>query len=351
MNLERPDLTYVPAEVVAYIEALEMALLQARNGERPSRAAAAVTEPDQVELSEPPTTINLITVSRSGVAKRTPRHFYSRQRRSGMGVFDLETPEDDPPALLTLVDESQFLLLFTTAGRAFRLPATALPEAAVRARGHSLPEKLPFRLGSDERLAAVLPDQAGPYLILASQQGWVRRIRSSYFGPRMMDGISFHDVKEGGPLTAACWSDGTGDLFMVTEQGLAIRFNEAQVPSRGCRGLRVTPDDAVVAVTAVSETSGVFLLSHDGKGTIRLMSGFSANKAPGAGGKVAIKTDRLVSAFTVAESDDIFAISRLGKVIRFAANEIPAKEGVVQGVHCLTLRADEAVAAVRASLP
>jgi hypothetical protein len=30
----------------------------------------------------------------------------------------------------------------------------------------------------------------------------------------------------------------------------------------------------------------------------------------------------------------------LGKMIRFQAAEVPAKEGVVQGVNCMTLRAD-----------
>ena len=34
--------------------------------------------------------------------KRTYRHLYLRQRRSGMGIFDLDTPEEDPPTLLTL---------------------------------------------------------------------------------------------------------------------------------------------------------------------------------------------------------------------------------------------------------
>jgi hypothetical protein len=33
----------------------------------------------------------------------------------------------------------------------------------------------------------------------------------------------------------------------------------------------------------------------------------------------------------------------LGKIIRFRANEVPPKEGPVQGVNCMTLRSDEAV--------
>ncbi len=85
---------------------------------------------------------------------------------------------------------------------------------------------------------------------------------------------------------------------------------------------------------------GVFLLTADGKGTIRLLPGFTANKSPGTGGKVAMKTEALIGATAVDNQQDIFVISQLGKIIRFQAAEVPAKEGVVQGVNCMGLRAD-----------
>ena len=91
-------------------------------------------------------------------------------------------------------------------------------------------------------------------------------------------------------------------------------------------------------------------MGDDGRGTIRLMAGFSQNKAPGAGGKQVMKADRLVGIGAVNDGDDIFAISRLGKIIRFRADEIPAKEGVVQGVACMALRSDETTAITIARL-
>jgi DNA gyrase subunit A len=94
----------------------------------------------------------------------------------------------------------------------------------------------------------------------------------------------------------------------------------------------------------------VFLLGDDGKGTIRHMSGFRSNKSPGAGGKVALKADKLVAALSVKDQDDIFIISKLSKIIRFQAVEIPVKEGTVQGVICMSLRADACSGAVVAGL-
>jgi len=336
MTGDRPDLTGTAPAVRAYIEALEAELAELRGRPAPPRAAAL---PD-----EAPTTANIVTVSAHGAAKRTPRYLYGRQRRGGMGVFDLDTADDDPPALLAHVDESESLLLFTSDGRAFRLPARALPESPVRARGVALADKVSLRPG--ERVIGALAEGGGQFVILLSQRGWVRRVRASYLGQSLIAGTSFHDLKEGGPLVAACWTTGGDDLFLASREGKAIRFLETQVPARGCLGIRLDVADAAVAATAVAANSGVFLLGSDGQGTVRLMSGFAANKGPGAAGKVAMKTDRLVGATTAGPGDELFVISRLGKLIRFAADEVPAKEGVVQGVVCMTLRADETVAVV-----
>jgi DNA gyrase/topoisomerase IV subunit A len=59
-----------------------------------------------------------------------------------------------------------------------------------------------------------------------------------------------------------------------------------------------------------------------------------------------MRSDCLIGATTVDESDDFFIISRLSKIIRSRAAEIPAKEDAVQGVNCMALRADETVAVI-----
>ena len=92
----------------------------------------------------------------------------------------------------------------------------------------------------------------------------------------------------------------------------------------------------------------VFLLSADGRGTLRQMGTFTPNKAPGAGGKIAISSDDLVGAMSADDKKDAFILSRLGKIIRFSLSDIPAKDGVVQGVVLMSLRGDEPAAAVLA---
>lgn len=356
----RPDLSESAPEVVRYIEALEAALgaaqQQARSEGRSrgdSRGESAGT--DGPGIMEDPTTVNVITISRQGRAKRTPRHLYGRQRRGGMGVFDLETGEQDQPDFLLLGDVQGALTFITNQGRAFRMNIADLPETAVHARGENILGRFPLREGEHPAVVFTdpLPGEPGAYLSLISARGQVRRIGSQYLGKSLQPGTVLHNAAEGGEPAACCWSTGGDDLVLITRQGLGIRFAERHVPVRGCLGMRVEPGDGIVAAVACGEADGVFLLGEDGKGTIRLMSGFSANKSPGAGGKIAMKADRIVGAVPVKgsqmeENTDIFALSRLGKMIRFGAGEVPPKEGVVQGVNCMNLRADQCVAVAAA---
>jgi DNA gyrase subunit A len=337
--IERPDLTHLQPEILAYIEYLEGELARLQSKETPPKSVEP--EPPALIPSEPPTTVQLITLTAQGVVKRTSRHLYQRQRRSGMGVFDLDTPESDPPAVLVSADESQSLLLFTDQARAFRLPVSLFPSQPVRGRGESFALKL--GLYPEERLVAALPDVAHGAVVLVSERGMVRHLRHHVFGEYMKPGTSMFNPRQFGRLVSVCRTPGNSDLFIATRRGKAIRFSEKLIPPQGGPGIRLEEGDTAVAIASVNDQSGVFLLDEDGDGTIRLMSAFNPNKSAGGGGKLAMHTDRLVAALTLEGIADIFIISRLSKIIRILAEEVPAKEGVVQGVHCISLRSDQVV--------
>ena len=92
------------------------------------------------------------------------------------------------------------------------------------------------------------------------------------------------------------------------------------------------------------------MVGADGKGTIREMEGFAANKSVGGSGKIAIKNEHVVGAVTVTHNDDLFIITQIGKIIRFKADEVPSTDGVVQGVICINMRNDEVVGVTASGL-
>lgn len=311
------------------------------------RETRADTAPATLPSVRHPDDVMVLTVSARGLAKRTPLNDYSTQRRGGIGVFDLQSTRDDAVAHLAVTRATAALLVLSSRGRAFRLPVDSLPLTEVRGRGASIPERLSFT--ADEVVAAVLAldDEldTGNTVLIATQSGWLRSIHRNYVGVRLQSGTLLSDPKRGGPPAAMTLSDGSGEVLMVLRSGLGYRFAERLITRDGVRGIQVHPDDAVVGLVSVkNDEDQVLLVTADGQGTRRQMAGFATNKSPGGQGKVIMKTDALAGAARAGDGDEVLCISGLAKIIRFAAEEVPAKSGNVQGVNILDTRGDSLTA-------
>ncbi len=205
--IKRPDLSQVDPAVREYIESLEAEIQShprriSQESPKPVHPVEIEELPPEGEIFEPgdpPTTLNLVTASLQGMINRTPRHLYLRQRRGGMGIFDLETRSGDNPSYLAIADEVQSLLIFTNYARAYRLPVNKLPKSPVRSRGQSLAERLP--LEPDEKPAAIIHDQASGYVALVSQSGVVHCLRHHLFGEYMKPGMALFPTKESGAVS------------------------------------------------------------------------------------------------------------------------------------------------------
>jgi len=341
--MQRPDLSNIDPTLVKYIEFLEKKL--GLSQEKPLADEISPERASEILPAEPQTTLGVLTISSQGFVKRTYRHLYSRQHRGGMGVFDIDISSTDEPVSLGLFDQGQTVILLTSKARAFRYSPHHLEPSPVRSKGLPALERL--GLEQDERITAVLPEQARGYIALLGESGRVRCLRHHLFGEHMRPGTILFNLADFGPLSSACWTPGDAELLIVSRQGMGIRFPEKAISPQGDLGIRLSNDDKAVGITSVNPDSLVFMLGTDGRGTVRQMSGFAPNKSPGGAGKIAMKTSHLVGVATVQPDDDIFIVTRTGKIIRFQADEIPPTEGTVQGVNCISMRMDEVASFLR----
>lgn len=315
---------------------------------RPDTAASARHTPRH------PDDVMVLTVTRGGLAKRTPLNDYATQRRGGIGVFDILAAREDLVAHLAVTRASAALLVLSSRGRAFRIPVDSLPLTEVRGRGASLPERLLFT--GEESVAAVLPldeeQDTRNTVLIATAGGWLRSLHRSYVGPRLQPGTLLSDPKRGGPPAALALSHGSGDVLLTLRSGLGYRFPERLISREGVRGIQARPEDQVVGLVGIeSDEDEVLLVTADGQGARRQMAGFASNKSPGGQGKVIIKSDALAAAARVSPGDEALCISGFAKIIRFAVDEVPAKSGNVQGVSVLDTRGDSLAALAVAPLP
>ena len=317
------------------------------------RAAPAAPAPRESAARPPvldtrafPASRMLVTLSAAGLAKRTEINAYGRQRRGGVGNFDLRVRDDDTARFVVVADSDDHLLLLTQSGRVYRVAIAALPLTERNGKGEPVGQLC--AMPDDERLAAVLALTEADlqrYIVLTSQTGFVKRMRAHYFGPSYEQGKTVIDPRQtGGPAAAMCLSGGSADVLLVSRQAMATRFSISVAPLQAAPGIKLRSDDSLIGVVAVSEESVVAVITADGLGTRRLMEGFTPNKSPGAAGKIMMKTDEVAGVALAPDRAELIALTRFGKAIRFEADEIPAKTAPVQGVDIVEVRGDAVTA-------
>ena len=101
----------------------------------------------------------VVTITRDGFIKRTPLETFRAQNRGGRGRTAAGTRGDDIVARSFNAHTHQWVLFFSSGGKAFREKVWRLPEASPTAKGRALVNLLP-ELGSDQ-ITTVLPLAAG----------------------------------------------------------------------------------------------------------------------------------------------------------------------------------------------
>ena len=102
----------------------------------------------------------VVTITRTGYAKRTKTDLYRAQKRGGKGVQGAALKQDDIVAHFFVCSTHDWILFFTNKGRVYRAKAYELPEANRNARGQHVANLLAFQ--PDEHIAQVIADHGLP---------------------------------------------------------------------------------------------------------------------------------------------------------------------------------------------
>ena len=146
----------------------------------------------------------VVTITRTGYAKRTKTDLYRSQRRGGKGVQGAALKQDDIVAHFFVTSTHDWILFFTNKGRVYRAKAYELPEANRTARGQHVANLLAFQ--PDEQIAQVIQlrdYEVAPYLVLATMRGLVKKTKLTDFDSNRAGGIVAINLREDDELIAA----------------------------------------------------------------------------------------------------------------------------------------------------
>ncbi len=93
----------------------------------------------------------VVTITRTGYAKRTKVDLYRSQRRGGKGVSGATLRQDDIVSHFFVCSTHDWILFFTNKGRVYRAKAYELPEASRVAKGQHVANLLAFLAGRADR--------------------------------------------------------------------------------------------------------------------------------------------------------------------------------------------------------
>ncbi|MDR1824826.1 MAG: DNA gyrase subunit A [Bifidobacteriaceae bacterium] len=290
----------------------------------------------------------VVTITRSGYAKRTRVDAYRSQRRGGKGVRGAQLREDDIVEHFFVTTTHHWLLFFTNYGRVYRTKGYDLPEGGRDAKGQHVANMLAFQPG--ERIAEVLAikdyEQAD-YLVLATRRGLVKKTRLRDYDSPRSGGIIAINLREDADgvsdeVVAARLVDASADIMLVSRKGMSVRFtawDEALRPmgraTSGVTGMKFRGDDELLAMDVVREGADVFVVTEGGFAKRTPVAAYRVQGRGGLGIKVAkLATERgdLVGALITDAADEVMVIMQGGKVVRSRVDEVPAKGRDTMGV-------------------
>ncbi|HEY7223314.1 MAG TPA: intein-containing DNA gyrase subunit A [Micromonosporaceae bacterium] len=269
----------------------------------------------------------VVTITRTGYAKRTKTDLYRSQRRGGKGVSGATLRQDDIVSHFFVCSTHDWILFFTNKGRVYRIKAYELPEASRVARGQHVANLLAFQ--PDERIAQVIEIanyEVSPYLVLATKRGLVKKTALGEFDSNRSGGIVAINLRDDDELVGAALVKPSDDLLLVSKQAQAIRFkgdDDALRPmgraTSGVIGMRFATDDELLAMEVVREGMDVLVATDGGFAKRTPIEEYPLQGRGGKGVLTAKITQRrggLVGAVVISPDDELFAITSNGGVIR-----------------------------------
>ncbi|MGB1879188.1 MAG: DNA gyrase subunit A [Gammaproteobacteria bacterium] len=288
----------------------------------------------------------VVTLSHAGYAKSQSLDVYRSQRRGGKGKTATTMRDEDFVDKLFIANTHDTLLCFSNQGKVYWLKVYELPQASRVARGRPLVNLLPLAEG--ERVTAVLPiKEFDPelYVVMATTTGTLKKTSLDNFSRPRASGIIAVDLAENDHLVGVALTQGAADIMLVSSDGKAIRFAEQNVRpmgrnARGVRGIRLQPEQEVIALIVIEGEGSVLLACANGYGKRTRFSEFP-RKGRGGQGVIAIQAnDRngaVVGAASVDDDDEVMLISDRGTLVRTPVNGISLIGRNTQGIRLIGL--------------
>ena len=189
---------------------------------------------------------------------------------------------------------------------------------------------------------------------MGTRKGVIKKTALSSFSNPRAGGIIAMGVEEGDAVIAVLGTDGKGEIFIGTHDGMAIRFEEGDVrpmgrTAYGVRGITLRDGDYVVAIELVHPGGTLLTVTERGYGKRTEIDEYRVQSRGGVGIINISTSDRnghVVGVACVQDGDELLLITQQGMIIRMPTNDVRAIGRATQGVRLIDVEAEDGVVSV-----
>ncbi len=208
----------------------------------------------------------LLFATTSGTVKKTPLSAYSRPRAAGIIAIDLHA--DDELVNVALTDGRRRIMLFTNAGKGI-----CFDEGDVRSMGRAAAGVRGVRLGSDDRVIALVVVQDEGHVLTVTANGFGKRTRFDAYPLHRRGGqgvISIDCSERNGEVVGAVAVAEDDETMLITNGGTLVRTPVQQISvlgrnTQGVKLINVTNGESVIGVERVEVIGEEPMTEDDGE--------------------------------------------------------------------------------------
>ncbi|MCR5102668.1 MAG: DNA gyrase subunit A [Butyrivibrio sp.] len=288
----------------------------------------------------------VIAMTNLGYIKRMSIDNFKAQNRGGKGIKGMSTIENDYIEDLLMTTTHNYVMFFTNQGRVYRLKTYQIPEASRTSRGTAIVNLL--QLGPGEKITATIPIKefdSEKNLFMVTKKGTVKKTRVVEFSNVRKSGLTAINLDDDDELIEVKTTRETSEIFLVTKNGMCIRFKETDVrptgrTSMGVRGMMLGDQDEIIGMQLNTQGDSLLVVSEKGFGKRTSLSEFNVQNRGGKGVrcyKITEKTGNVIGIKAVNDDHEIMMITSAGVIIQLRMDEISVHGRVTSGVKMINL--------------
>ena len=338
-------------------EVMKEQLQEVKDEVADERRSELMHDPGEIDIEDLIDDEDLVfTMSSGGYVKTMSIDEFRTQSRGGRGVAGASNLKDDDYVVNMIHTTAHaYLLFFSNRGKVYRLKAHQIPMTSRTARGTAIVNLL--QLQPEEKIQAIIDTrdyETNRYLFFATKLGRVKKTLFNAYDSNLKAGLIAIKLNEGDELMDVIPLNEGQDVFLVSQNGQTIRFDEEAVrpmgrTAAGVRGMKFREGDELVACAREQADTRLLIVTSEGYGK---QSDLDEYPPKGRGGlgvrgiKVNDKKGKVVAAFMVAEGEEIMLIGDGGTLIRTAVDDISVQGRSASGVRVMNVNDGHHVAAV-----